>query len=119
VSYSVGEMADEVGLSVHTLRWYERVGLLDPVHRDSGGRRRYGDGDLARLRFLIRLRSTGMPVRDMVRYVDLVRDGPATLAERAAILVEHRERVLAQIEALQEDLKIINYKIDNYQEVIK
>ena len=118
VSYSVGEVSDRIGLSAHTLRWYEQVGLLDPVHRDTSGRRRYGEDDLGRLRFLIKLRSTGMPVRDMVRYVELSRGGAGTVAERLAILVEHRERVLTQIDALKEDLKIIDYKIDNYSEVV-
>lgn len=115
-TYTVGEVSEQTGLSTHTLRWYEQVGLLDPVNRDAGGRRRYVDDDMNRLRFLIKLRSTGMPVRDMVRYVELARLGPATVAERLAILVEHRERVLAQIEALTDDLKIIEYKIDLYSD---
>jgi DNA-binding transcriptional MerR regulator len=118
VSYSVGEVSSQVGLSAHTLRWYEQVGLLDPVDRDTAGRRRYDDEDLGRLRFLLKLRSTGMPVRDMIRYVELARDGEHTVAERLAILVEHRERVMAQIEGLQEDLKIINYKIDLYSDEV-
>jgi DNA-binding transcriptional MerR regulator len=117
-SYSVSEIVREVGLSAHTLRWYEQVGLLDPVVRDTAGRRRYGEGDLARLRFLLRLRSTGMPVRDMIRYIDLARDGDHTTPERLAILVEHRERVVARIDELQEDLKVINYKIDNYSAIV-
>ena len=115
-SYTVGEVSERTGLSTHTLRWYEQVGLLDPVDRDTGGRRRYVETDLDRLRFLIKLRSTGMPVRDMVRYVELARRGPATVAERLELLVEHRERVLAQIEALTDDLKIIEYKIDLYSD---
>lgn len=114
ISYSVGEVSEQTGLTTHTLRWYEQVGLLDPVDRDTAGRRRYVTGDLDRLRFLIKLRSTGMPVRDMVRYVELARCGPATVDARLAILVEHRERVLAQIAALTDDLKIIEYKIDIY-----
>ena len=115
-AYTVGEVAEQTGLSTHTLRWYEQVGLLDPVDRDTGGRRRYAETDLARLGFLIKLRSTGMPVRDMVRYIDLVRRGPATVDERLAMLVEHRQRVLAQIEALTDDLKVIDRKIDIYSE---
>jgi DNA-binding transcriptional MerR regulator len=118
LSYSVSEISGQVGLSAHTLRWYEQVGLLDPVERDPAGRRRYSEEDLGRLRFLLKLRSTGMPVRDMIRYVELARDGEHTVAERLAILVEHRERVMTQIEALQEDLKIINYKIDLYSEEV-
>ena len=116
-TYSVGEIVREIGLSAHTLRWYEQVGLLDPVDRDTGGRRRYAEPDLARLGFLIKLRSTGMPVRDMVRYIELVRCGPATVEERLGILVAHRQRVLAQIEALTDDLKVIDRKIDIYSHV--
>lgn len=116
-SYTVGEVSERTGLSTHTLRWYEQVGLLDPVDRDTGGRRRYAETDLDRLRFLIKLRSTGMPVRDMVRYIELVRCGPASVDERLALLVTHRQRVLAQIEALTLDLKIIDHKIDIYARV--
>jgi DNA-binding transcriptional MerR regulator len=115
-SYSVREVSDQTGLSAHTLRWYEQVGLLDPVDRDTAGRRRYVATDMDRLRFLLKLRSTGMPVRDMIRYVDLARRGPTTVAERLEILVEHRQRVLTQIEALTDDLKIIEYKIDLYSD---
>ena len=117
VTYTVGEVSEQTGLSTHTLRWYEQVGLLDPVDRDTAGRRRYADSDLDRLRFLIKLRSTGMPVRDMVRYIELVRCGPATVEERLALLVAHRQRVLAQIEALTDDLKVIDRKIDIYSHV--
>jgi DNA-binding transcriptional MerR regulator len=111
---SVAEAAARVGLSPHTLRWYEQVGLVEPIARDGGGRRRYGPGDLARLEFLTRLRGTGMPVRDMLRYVELVRCGPHTAAERRRMLLAHRERVAARMAALQRDLDVIDWKIDNY-----
>lgn len=114
-AYTVSEVSSQTGLSAHTLRWYEQVGLLDPVHRDAAGRRRYGDDDLGRLSFLLKLRSTGMPVRDMVRFVELSRlENDAGVSEKLQILIDHRERVLAQINALQEDLKIIEFKIDIY-----
>ena len=114
-AYTVSEVSAQTGLSAHTLRWYEQVGLLDPVHRDAAGRRRYSEDDLGRLGFLLKLRSTGMPVRDMIRFVELSRlENDAGVAEKLQILVDHRERVLAQIHALQEDLKIIEFKIDIY-----
>lgn len=114
-AYTVSEVSSQTGLSAHTLRWYEQVGLLDPVHRDAAGRRRYSDDDLGRLSFLLKLRSTGMPVRDMIRFVELSRlENDAGVAEKLQILVDHRERVLTQINALQEDLKIIEFKIDIY-----
>jgi DNA-binding transcriptional MerR regulator len=114
VDLSVGEAAAKVGLSVHTLRWYEQVGLLDAIDRDGAGRRRYAERDIARLEFLNRLRSTGMSVRDMRRYVDLVRQGPATADARQALLRAHREQVLNRIADLQRDLGVIEYKIKLY-----
>jgi len=116
VTLSVSEVAEQVDLSTHTLRWYERLGLVGPVERDTAGRRRYGQQDVDRLRFLCKLRDTGMPVRDMLRYVELINGGDRTTAERLEILVSHRARVVAQIDALQEDLKIIDWKIDFYTE---
>ncbi|GAA0912580.1 MerR family transcriptional regulator [Virgisporangium aurantiacum] len=114
-AYTVSEVSAQTGLSAHTLRWYEQVGLLDPVHRDAAGRRRYSEDDLGRLGFLLKLRSTGMPVRDMIRFVELSRlENDAGVAEKLQILVDHRERVLTQINALQEDLKVIEFKIDIY-----
>ena len=114
---TVGEVADRVGLTVHTLRWYEQEGLVDPIERDTAGRRRYGDRDLDWLRLLIRLRTTGMPVRDMRRYADMVRDGDHTIGDRLRLFVEHRERVLARIAELQQDLAVIDIKIEMYGEM--
>jgi DNA-binding transcriptional MerR regulator len=113
-AWSVSEAAERVGLTTHTLRWYEQEGLVEPVGRDSAGRRRYTQEDLDRLHMLTCLRRTGMPVRDMRRYAELARQGDATLVARLALFQEHRERVLARIAELQEDLKYIEYKIDWY-----
>jgi DNA-binding transcriptional MerR regulator len=115
---SVGEAAERVGLSTHTLRWYEQEGLVAPVGRDSVGRRRYTDQDLGWLDLLIKLRRTGMPVKDMRRYADLARKGDHTLAERLRLFIEHRERVLARIGELQADLEVLNYKIDVYGKMV-
>jgi len=115
---TVSEAAARFGLTAYTLRWYEQVGLVDPPARDGAGRRRYADADLARLEFLTRLRTTGMPVREMLRYVQLARAGAQTAGERRAVLVAHRERVLARMAELQHDLDVINYKIDMYAEVM-
>jgi DNA-binding transcriptional MerR regulator len=111
---TVSEAAAKVGLSVHTLRWYEQEGLLEPVGRDAAGRRRYSDGDLDWLVLLTKLRGTGMPVRDMRRYAQLARLGDGTVAERLQLFVEHRERVLRRIEELRRDLEMIEFKIEIY-----
>ncbi len=114
-SFSVGEAAAKVGLSTHTLRWYEQEGLISPIGRDAAGRRRYLPADLDWLQLLIRLRSTGMSVADMRRYAELAREGDGTLAERLRLFEEHRIRVLARIAELNRDLEVIDYKIDVYR----
>jgi DNA-binding transcriptional MerR regulator len=116
---SVSEAAAKVGLSTHTLRWYEQEGLVAPVGRDSAGRRRYTDEDVGWLEFLTKLRRTGMPVRHMRRYAELARQGNHTLAERLRLFREHRERVLARIAELQADLEVLNYKIDIYGKMVE
>jgi DNA-binding transcriptional MerR regulator len=112
---SVGEAAARVGLTTYTLRWYEQEGLVAPVGRDSAGRRRYTEDDLNWLVLLTRLRRTGMPVRDMRRYAELARQGDRTRAARRALFEAHRVRVLARMAELEEDLKVLNYKIETYR----
>jgi DNA-binding transcriptional MerR regulator len=114
---SVREAADRVGLSPHTLRWYEQEGLVAPVGRDSVGRRRYTEEDLNWLMLLTKLRRTGMAVRDMRRYAELARQGPRTIGERVRLFEQHRERVLDRIAELQRDLDAINHKIGIYGKV--
>ncbi|WP_083975752.1 MerR family transcriptional regulator [Kitasatospora mediocidica] len=112
--HTISEVSAASGLSVHTLRWYERIGLLDPVDRSHSGQRRYNDGDLARLAFLGRLRLTGMPVADMLRYVELARAGEHTVQGRRELLVAHREEVRQRIADLHATLAVLDYKIDLY-----
>ncbi|GHJ13835.1 MerR family transcriptional regulator [Micromonospora sp. NBC_01392] len=115
-SLSVGEAAQRVGLTTYTLRWYEQEGLVAPVGRDSAGRRRYTEADVNWLFLLLRLRRTGMPVRDMRRYAELARQGDRTLGARRALFEAHRARVLARMAELTEDLKALDHKIDLYRQ---
>jgi DNA-binding transcriptional MerR regulator len=111
--WSTREAAEKCGLTQYTLRWYERIGLLDRVERTPDGRRRFSDGDLDWLILLSRLRATGMPVRDMLAYAELVRSG-AREQERIDLLRGHRERVLQALFEQQECLKLLDAKIGNY-----
>ncbi|SDG80696.1 MULTISPECIES: MerR family transcriptional regulator [unclassified Microbacterium] len=116
---SIAEAADATGVSAHTLRYYERAGLmLQPVDRASSSHRRYSDADLAWIRFLARLRWTGMPIATMRRYTELVRDGESTVAERRRLLVEHREVVRRQLDEVTLSLAAIDHKIDIYDKEI-
>ncbi|WP_327069371.1 MerR family transcriptional regulator [Kitasatospora sp. NBC_01250] len=112
--HTISEVAARTGLTAHTLRWYERIGLLDPVDRSHSGRRLYSDADLNRLAFLSRLRLTGMPVADMLRYVELARGGERTFDERRDLLVAHRDGVRQKIADLHATLAVIEHKIDLY-----
>jgi DNA-binding transcriptional MerR regulator len=112
-TWSIGEAAEKCGLSQHTLRWYERIGLLGAITRGGDGRRRFSEGDLDWLSLLIKLRATGMPVRDMQRYAELVRSG-AGQAERLELLKKHREEVRRALTAQRECLKLLDVKISYY-----
>lgn len=112
---TIAEAAAATGLTAHTLRYYERDGLLlDAVERAPSGHRRYTDRDLAWLHLLTRLRSTGMPIRDIRAYAELVRQGDGTEPERLAMLEAHRDAVRAQLAEAAEHLAAIELKIDVY-----
>jgi DNA-binding transcriptional MerR regulator len=113
---SIAEAAEISGLSAHTLRYYERAGLLEPVGRNRGGHRRYREADLERITFLTRLRATGMPIREVRRYAELMRLGEATNAARLALLERHRDAVLAGLETTAKNLELIEWKIGFYKE---
>jgi DNA-binding transcriptional MerR regulator len=118
LSLSIAEAAERTGLSQHTLRYYERDGLmLGHVGRASSGHRRYTDRDLTWITMLTKLRATGMPIREVKAYADLVRAGAGNERERLQLLKAHRERVLAQLAAVQEHLGAIDYKIGLYTDL--
>lgn len=112
--YTISEVAAICGLSAHTLRWYERIGLMPHVDRSHTGQRRFTNKDLDWLDLVAKLRLTGMPVADMVRYAELVRAGEHTCPERYDLLVATREDVLRRVAELQETLAVLDYKIDIY-----
>jgi DNA-binding transcriptional MerR regulator len=112
--YTISEVADFTGLSAHTLRWYERIGLMPHVDRSHTGQRRFSNRDLDWLAFVGKLRLTGMPVADMVRYAELVRAGDHTFAQRQALLEATRLDVLQRIAELQDTLMVLDYKISTY-----
>ncbi|SMB78477.1 MerR family transcriptional regulator [Deinococcus hopiensis] len=116
-SWTVQEAAERTGLSAHTLRYYERIGLLDPPRREPSGHRRYTEADLSRVVFFLRLRATGMSIQGMQRFADLARQGEATVGRRRALLEDHRQEVQQKIAALQQELRAIETKIDHYRKL--
>ncbi len=116
---TIGEVAGQTGLSVHTLRFYERQGiLLDPVRRTSGGQRLYGEDDLVWLRLCMVLRASGMPVEDIRTYTELAREGDGTEGDRLELLRGHQDRVRRQLRELKRCLDIITYKVRVYEDAV-
>ncbi|WP_258024649.1 MerR family transcriptional regulator [Streptomyces bambusae] len=112
--YTISEVEARTGLSQHTLRWYERIGLMPHVDRSHSGQRRFSDKDLDWLSFVGKLRATGMSVADMVRYAELLREGDHTFDERRELLERTREDVKARLAELADALQVLDYKIGFY-----
>jgi DNA-binding transcriptional MerR regulator len=112
--YTISEVVAFTGLSAHTLRWYERIGLMPHIDRSHTGQRRFTNNDLDWLSFVSKLRLTGMPVADMVRYAELVRAGEHTFEQRQELLEATRADVVARIAELHDTLAVLDYKIAYY-----
>ncbi|HEY0216497.1 MAG TPA: MerR family transcriptional regulator [Cellulomonas sp.] len=118
-TWSIAEAAAATGLTPHTLRYYERDGLLlDAVERASSGHRRYTDTDLGWLVLINRLRSTGMPIREIREFAALVRAGSGTEPQRLVMLQAHRTKVLAELAEVQEHLAALDGKIAHYSALV-
>jgi DNA-binding transcriptional MerR regulator len=116
--FSPSEAAEQPGFSLDTLRYYERIGLLDDIDRAPSGHRRFRDDDLEWLGVLRCLRETGMPIAQMRRYAELTRRGKATMAERLSLLTEHDRQVQERIALLQAQHNHLREKIDWYRSQI-
>jgi DNA-binding transcriptional MerR regulator len=110
----IGQLAKRSGLSAHTIRYYERIGLLPYADRDQSRQRDYDASILTWIEFLDRLKTTGMPIREMLRYAELRQRGVETEAERRRLLEEHRVRVRANVAELQDCLLVLDKKIAGY-----
>jgi DNA-binding transcriptional MerR regulator len=116
---TIQEVAQATGLTPHTLRYYERIGLIHPIRREENTRRCYTADDVGWINFLMKLRATGMSIKDMQRYAELQRQGDETLPERVEMLKSLRDQVEAHLEELNENLKLVHYKIEFYQKIVE
>ena len=116
---TIQDVAEATGLSAHTLRYYERVGLIHPIGREENTRRNYTADDIGWIEFLMKLRATGMSIKDMQRYAELQRQGDETLPQRVEMLKSLRGSVEARIDELNEHLKLVRYKIEIYSQIIE
>ena len=114
----IAEVSEKYGLSADTLRYYEKVGLIPPVHRSDGGIRDYDELDLRRVDFIKCMRGAGLPIEVLLEYMNLVQQGDSTIESRKEILVEQRDLLAAKMEEMQETLDRLNYKIDVYEKAL-
>ncbi|QAY66508.1 MerR family transcriptional regulator [Paenibacillus protaetiae] len=115
MNYTINEAAQKFGLSAHTLRYYDKEGLLPFVSRSHSGNRTFTDSDLEWIALICCLKNTGMPIKEIKQYVDWCRQGSATIDVRKALFVAHRQAVLRQIEELNNNLELIDAKIAFYE----
>ena len=117
--YSIQDVSNKTGLSTHTLRYYEKEGLIPGVERSQGGFRQYTDEDLERLGLIRCLKNTGMSIQEIARFVQLTHEGDHTLEERVELLREHRERVLERMAEMQEHLDKVTWKLNFFTEKLR
>lgn len=115
---TIAQMSTATGVSAHTLRYYERAGLIHAVARTAANRRRYSDADIEWVRFLLRLRETGMPIARMREYAELRGRGPTSIEQRLDLLEEHRKSLREQIARLREHDRALARKIATYEDSI-
>lgn len=112
---TIAEVAKLYDISADTLRYYERVGIIPSVNRNSNGIRNYTENDCGWVEFAKCMRSAGLPVEVLIEYVDLFQKGDATVEVRKEILIEQRDKLKERIDEMQKTLQRLNYKIDNYE----
>lgn len=111
----ISKVSEQSGLTVDTLRYYEKIGLLPPVNRTNGGIRDYSELDIRRIGFIKCMRTAGLPVDVLIEYFALVEQGDETIEARKEILQNQRTQLVARMAELQETLDLLNYKIDVYE----
>jgi len=112
------EVSEQYGISSDTLRYYERIGLIQPVNRNGSGIRDYNELDLRRVEFIKCMRSAGLPIEILIEYVGLVQQGDKTIETRREILKEQRELLLARMKEMQKTLDILDHKIEVYENAV-
>jgi len=114
----IAEVSERYGISPDTLRYYERIGLMWPVNRNSSGIRDYNEIDLRRVDFIKCMRSAGLPVEVLIEYVGLVQQGDKTIEARKEILKEQRALLVARMKEMQKTLDLLDHKIEAYEKAV-
>lgn len=114
----IAEVSEQYGISLDTLRYYERIGLIPPVTRNESGIRDYNELDVRRVEFVKCMRSAGLPIEVLIEYIGLVQRGDQTIETRKDILVEQRQLLISRMEQMQKTLDILDHKIEVYEKAV-
>jgi DNA-binding transcriptional MerR regulator len=114
----IAEVSKLYSMTSDTLRYYERIGLIQPINRESSGIRDYNETDLRRVEFIKCMRSAGLPIETLIEYVGLVQQGDGTIEARKDILIEQRELLAARMKEMQKTLDILDHKIEVYENAV-
>jgi DNA-binding transcriptional MerR regulator len=114
----IAEVSEKYGISADTLRYYERIGLIQSVNRNGNGVRDYGEIDLRRVEFIKCMRSAGLPIETLIEYVGLVQQGDDTIEARKEILKEQRVLLQGRMKEMQKTLKLLDHKIEVYENAV-
>ncbi len=113
---TIGEVSKKLNISVDTLRYYEKIGLIEPVHKTKSGIREYNENNIKQIEFIKCMRSANLPIVELSKYMNLLKEGDKTLKERKEILVKQRENIINQIKELNNVKERLDYKIKLYDE---
>lgn len=116
---TISEVGKKYSLTPDTLRYYERVGMIPPVHRTESGLRDYTEEDCQWVELAKCMRSAGLPVEAMIEYLRLYRMGDETLEQRLTLLQTQRENLIEQKRLIDETVARLNYKISRYEQAVK
>ena len=116
---TIKEVSEKFGLTQDTLRYYEKIGLLDNVERDEQGNRNYQEKDFQRLEFVICMRDAGLSIQVLKDYLTLYEQGDVTIEERKNLLIQEREKLIKKQQLIQKSIDKLDYKIENYEKILK
>jgi DNA-binding transcriptional MerR regulator len=114
-TYSISEVAKELNLTVYTLRYYDKEGLMPFVERTASGTRLFKESDIDALKIIECLKSTGMPIKEIKHFIDWCSDGDSTLQQRYDMFMERKATVEAQMEELKKTMELIEHKCFYYK----
>jgi len=114
----ISEVSEKCCISIDTLRYYERIGLIPPVNRNESGIRDYGELDVRRVEFIKCMRGAGLPIETLIEYYGLVQQGDQTIEARKAILKKQREQLVVKMAEIQKTLDMVNHKLKVYEDTV-